>query len=227
MTEDSDPRARICRSLGIADVAKAHETILAGRAKGAEWLLARGLNAPALTQLGYTAAGMTKLGYAAAALRQLGYDVQAPEEQPPPEAVLGERIGSAASPAELIAKGYRANELRQAGLTIRHCRMADVPARDLYRLGFTVDEMVGEFSAAELRSLGLNPRDLNRFFSGPQLRKAGFSASEMRLVGYSVRELLDAGYNENHIVTAGYATRDLVKEGLTKLVRDKGKLSRA
>ena len=63
MSDSTDFRSEICKSLGLADVAEAYEIIVAGAKKGVEGLLERGLNAKTLIKLGYYASGMEKIGY--------------------------------------------------------------------------------------------------------------------------------------------------------------------
>ena len=215
-------RENICQSIGIESVLQAHEIIVAGASREPSFLLHKGLNARILTELGYDAPGMTRLGYKPNALHALGYAIAGKAQVPDNAAKDSEEI-LRADPRGLIAKGYRATDLSQAGITLHHCRTAGIPARELHRIGFSMNELAIEFSATELRLIGFNPRELGRILSGPQLRAAGFSSSEMRLAGYGVKDLLRFGYSENHVRTAGYSVNELAREGLSRLIEDKRK----
>jgi len=220
----SDPKRRteICKSLGLRDPFYAHAIIQSGAKKEPQWLLQKGLDASVMKDLGYEAAGMKNLGYSESALVRLGYDLPCVQDE---EDMSAEPDGSIADRVQaFIAKGYRASELKQEGIAVRHCREAGIPPREIHRLGYPLEDLVGEFRGAELRTIGFGPRELSRFFPGPELRRLGFSAPEMRLAGYSVRDLLNFAYNENHIITAGYSVNELVREGLSKRVTDKRSL---
>jgi len=225
---ESDTREELCRTLNIESVQRVYELVLTGARKPPEWLLKRGLNAEHLKTLGYDTVGMRKMGYTPTALAQLGYNVPVPEENVPapqnkePEKVKEKSEGSAAEeeserdPKALIEKGYGVHELKLLGITAHHCKLAGVDPRELFRLGYSLDDLVPEFSAAELRLIGFNARELSRYFSGDQLRRIGFSAVEMHNAGYSVKELIRFGYSENHVVTAGYSVHELADAGLSK-----------
>jgi len=225
---ESDTREELCRTLNIESVQRAYELVLTGASKPPEWLVKRGLNAEHLKKLGYDTVGMRKMGYSATALAQLGYNVPAPEENVPapqnkePEKEKEKSEGPAAEegserdPKALIEKGYGVHELKLVGITAHHCKLAGVDPRELFRLGYTLDDLVPEFSAEELRLIGFNARELSRYFSGEQLRRIGFSSVEMHNAGYSVQDLIRFGYSENHVVTAGYSVHELVSAGLSK-----------
>jgi intracellular multiplication protein IcmE len=225
---ESDTREELCRTLNIESVQRAYELVLTGARKPPEWLLKRGLNAEHLKTLGYDTVGMRKMGYTPTALAQLGYNVPVPEENvPAPQNKEPEKAkeksegpsadeGSERDPKALIEKGYGVHELKPLGITAHHCKLAGVEPRELFRLGYTLDDLVPEFNAAELRLIGFNARELSRYFSGEQLRRIGFSAVEMHNAGYSVRDLIRFGYSENHVVTAGYSVHELASAGLSK-----------
>jgi intracellular multiplication protein IcmE len=228
---ESDTREELCRTLNIESVQRVYELVLTGAGKPPEWLVKRGLNAEHLKNLGYDMVGMRKMGYSATALVQLGYKVPVPEENvPAPQNKEPEKAkeksedpaaeeGGERDPKALIEKGYGVHELKLLGITAHHCKLAGVEPRELFRLGYTLDDLVPEFSAPELRLIGFNARELSRYFSGDQLRRIGFSAVEMHNAGYSVQDLIRFGYSENHVVTAGYSVHELVSAGLSKYTR--------
>jgi intracellular multiplication protein IcmE len=231
---DVEHRIQVCRSLGFGSIVEAHETIVAGAKTGPARLLQKGLNARTLASLGYDAKAMMRLGYSPAVLKLLGYAADSagpPSPQAPrqPQPAPSHAQSAGAPPDErldlqaLVAQGHTAAQLHQMGVTVHHCRTAGLSARDLYRVGFQLDELVAHYPLAELRNVGFGPRELARSFSGAQLRTAGFAASEMRQAGYSIRDLLSFGYNENHIRTAGYSMHDLTRAGITKHIEEKGR----
>ena len=224
-----DERLKICQALGFEDISQVHRLIMEGVHKGGQWLVSKKLNAEKLTALGYDLAGMRKIGYVDSALQKLGYPVHPAEtKSPPPPETLPQvtqlEQNQRANLRQLVAQGLSANELRQRGYTVRHCRDAGIDARVLYRIGFDLHELVGEYSLPELKRIGFNPRELIHHYKGPELRNVGFSAQEMRCSGFSVRDLLNFGYNENQVIAAGYSTNELIREGLSRTTHDMTKL---
>lgn len=213
MPDSTDFRSEICKSLGIGNIAEAHQIIAAGVREGVEALLKRGLNAKTLMNLGYYPSGMEKLGYKKSALERLGY-YESKEGRKEPSAE--HRRGDETDLKHLIASGYKASKLREKGVTVHDCRKAGYSATESMSLGFSLPDLVSVYSCAELRMAGFGANELRSFFSGQELRNAGFEAREMRFAGFTVRELLNCGYNENNIVTAGFSINELVREGLSK-----------
>ncbi len=232
MENDLQKRQQKCLALGIGSLVKAHEIIAEGVSKGPQGLLKRGINARTLRELGYDESGLKRLGYSREALRKLGFlpeparpgnaPVQ-PTAKDAPHGRTGE-VNLIEEARELILAGASSGEIKRRGIAIHHCRLAGASARDLYRLGYAVDELVTEFSLREIRLLGLNPREMSRYVPGNELRNLGYSASEMRCAGYSVRDLLNFGYNDNLIIAAGYSTNDLMREGLARQTSDRDKM---
>ena len=223
-----EERMKTCKLLGMKDLFEVHKIITQGATKHAAWLIGKGLNSRNLHSLGYTLEAMKRLGYQDNELRKLGF--LAPYEEKKTTTPTGKISVSDKSikhnPRELVDKGYRANKLKEMGITLHHCKIAGLDPRELSRAGYDLWELREEFSLELLRAAGFNPRDLRKFYTGHQMQSAGFSAREMRCAGYSVRDLLNFGYNENHIISAGYRTADLIQAGLSRLTRDMNKLNR-
>lgn len=217
---DEDERWEMCQRLGFKDPLQLHKYIVEGAGKKTGWLRSKGFNAKKLTILGYDLPGMKRLGYSREHLVDLGYIPKEPESAPLKKET--DRIDKTDSDdvRELINKGHSASELRHMGVTVHHCRVAGFDARDLYRMGYTLDELREEYNLTDLKAVGFNPRELIRFFPGNQIRSVGFTAQEMRCAGFAIRDLLNFGYNENQIITAGYSVNDLIKEGLSRLTKD-------
>lgn len=231
-------REELCRALGFHTLVDLHQAVQAGARQSPSTLLMKKLNAANLTRLGYSAPALVKLGYKPDDLRILGFNsvaggaqsiTNAPATGGPKPAVPstadGNGPGGAGKPdiRALVNQGSLAVDLKRRGFKAHHCKVAGLSARELYRLGFTLDDLMEAFSPAEIRAAGFNVREMSRFFSGAQLRAIGFTAPEMKIAGYSVRDLINFGFNENHIIAAGYSINELVREGLTVRTVDRQK----
>jgi ribosomal protein L13E len=217
---DEDERWNLCERLGFKDPSQLHKYIVEGAGKNPGWLQSKGLIARKLTALGYDFEGMKRLGYSRENLVDLGYMPQEPDNAPLKKETDKLDKTDSDDVRDLISKGHNASELRHMGVTVHHCRIAGIDAKDLYRMGYTLDELREEYSLTDLKGVGFNPRELIRFFPGNQIRGVGFTSQEMRCAGFAIRDLLNFGYNENQIITAGYSVNDLIKEGLSRLTRD-------
>ncbi len=211
--DSTDFRSEICRFFGIANVAEAHEIIVAGAKKGVERLLKKGLNSKALIQLGYDASGMEKLGYKRPALERLGYYEPRPEKEEPS---VEQKRADELDAKQLISSGYRAIKLKEKGVTVHHCKKAGCSAGELTGLGFSLTDLAAVCGCAELRMAGFRANELRGFFTGHELISSGFDARELRIAGFTIRELLNFGFNQRNIITAGYSVHELVQEGLSK-----------
>jgi len=222
--ETPDSRAALCKSLGLANEAAVYRLIVACVRKGVEGLLAKGLDVETLARLGYDRAGMKKLGCTETDLQHLGYDAgphsepHTPAAQPP--AADGETFKERLE--RLVAAGHRAVELKSAGFMVHHCKAAGYDARQLERLGFSLNELAAEYALHELKRAGFGILDLRGLFSGVELRGAGFTATDMRVAGYTIKQLFGFGYSENQVRTAGFTNVELAREGLTRRTIDKG-----
>jgi len=217
-----DDRMEICRKVGFRELTEVHDFIVEGARKNSGWLLRKGLSKPRLRILGYDIEGLRRMGYRDPVLREIGFPLPAePAVKKTPEKV---NIDDENDPLSLIKKGCKASDLRSHGITLRQCRVRGLDARELFRLGYDLTELRSEFSLMDLKAVGFNPRELSRFFSGPQLREAGFAAREMRFAGFSVRDLIGFGYNENQIIGAGFSVNELIREGLGRNTSDRDRL---
>ncbi|MBN1902255.1 hypothetical protein JW926_13100 [Candidatus Sumerlaeota bacterium] len=217
---DEDERWNLCKKIGFKDPAQLHKCIMEGIRKSAGWLRSKGLIAGKLIEMGYDYTGMKKLGYTREQLVEIGYVSPEPASPPPPKEKKSFNKTDSDDVREMIGKGYDAKEIRHMGITVHHCRVAGFDARDLFRIGFRLEELKEEFSLADLKGVGFNPRELIRYFPGNQIRGVGYTPQEMRCAGFTIRDLLNFGYNENQIITAGYSINDLIKEGLSRLTKD-------
>lgn len=234
-------REELCRSLGFRNLIELHQCVQSGVKSGATPLLQKKLNAPTLTKLGYTVQALAKLGFKPEDLRLLGFSnvtplssstsSAAPPQSPSAKPGSAPRIGGDGSdpgPVDiraLVNQGALAVDLKRRGFKAHHCKVtAGMSARELFRIGYTLDDLLEAFSPADIKAAGFNAREMSRFFSGAQLRSIGFTAFEMKVSGYTVRDLITFGYNENHIIGAGYSLNELVREGLNVRTVDRRNL---
>lgn len=228
---DGLSRDELCQSLGFRSLVDLHQLVQSGVKSGPAALLQKKLNAPTLTKLGYTAQALAKLGFRAEDLRLLGFSAipataAAPKLAATPDSDLPFHPDDPNKPdiRALVNGGALAVDLKRRGLKAHHCKvLANMSAREIFRIGYTLDDLIEAFSPTELKSSGFNAREMSRFFSGAQLRAMGFTAFEMRVSGYTVRDLITFGYNENHIIGAGFSINELVREGLNVRTVDRQK----
>ena len=215
-------RNRLCKSLGLTNIANAHKIIVTGAHKGGGWLQGKGLNCARLESLGYNKEILKKLGYKNRDLERLGFLVKtenlsspAKSAEPASPGLERENTGKRMDVRSLVNQGYRASQLKQKGINVHTCKTCGMDARELYQLDFRLDEIAREYGLRKMKAAGFLARDMARFFRGDELRMAGYSSREMRVAGFSVRDLLNFGYPPNQVIEAGFSTRELIQEGLS------------
>lgn len=230
MVTERERREQICKKLGLGNIVQAHQFIAGSAGKGADPLLRKGVRATALIDLGYSAEALRKLGYTSVALEQLGYeapdakiksDPNLLKKSPAPTVRRGDGGAVIDQLRLLIDTGTRAEGLMARGYNPVICRKAGLSAAELTQLGFDLHALRSAYPLAELKRAGYTALDLRRFYSGADMRMAGFSAAELRMGGFTPRQLLSFGYQDNAIVAAGYSTLELTEAGLSKRTVDR------
>lgn len=209
-------RLKLCRELGLSDVAEVHALVLKGAQKQIGGLMARGLTAKYLVELGYSEKVLRTYGYSDSTLRSLGFRIEQKPAITPPDRPVPSGPGATnegADLARLIKSGMRKKELKAHGYGIHQVKPY-CTAGEAYSLGFDLSDLRECYSPREIKmQCGLGPREMIVYFSGHELRPL-FTAREFHNDGFSVEEMRRFGFNENQITGAGLSKNEKNKSGV-------------
>lgn len=241
-----DDRTKICLSIGIGSIAKAHEIIVQCAKQDVSHLIAKGLVSYRLEKLGYSAEAMKKLGYSDAALAALGFikeskiifdNIKKPHPKPLHNPNPANTMKPAPQSADKISPHppqppENPNAPEASKKSIRELIAEGYAANQLKQLGIVPHHCrVEGLSVGELYRIGFLLDELANEYPLADLKRIGFSAKELsrycngqqlRNLGFTAQDMRCSGYTVRDLINFGYNENQIIGAGfsINELVRE-------